>query len=234
MSAPPPPVGSAKIYMTPQLAKRRDGLAPSLLPDNVSPAGPSNGSVGAAISKCYETSSRFLKAEVRDLENEAEELKFIVDSINHFLKELVDERKQTTDLISMKFQPKGAVWACELNPSLGAPSYHIQVVCMAKGGGNNQANNQTTYMVDTMLVSKDPKTVGSTSLPGFREAKGCFDFTALQVRKAVVKCEFPDFPEGCKGRAFREVYQLNARVRFVTLRFVTFRFVSLRVSILYA
>jgi hypothetical protein len=27
-----------------------------------------------------------------------------------------------------------------------------------------------------------------------------------------VRLEFPEFPEGCKGRAFREVYQLNARV----------------------
>jgi hypothetical protein len=197
--------------MTPQLAKRRDGLAPSLLPENFSPAGPSNGSP-AALSKCYETSSRFLKPDVRDLENEAEELKFIVDSINRFLKELVDERKHTTDLVSLKFQPKGTIWACDLNDSLGAPSYQIQVVCMAKLGGNNQTN----YMIDTMLVSKDPKAVGSSTLPGFREAKGCFDFTALQVRKAVVRCEFVDFPEGCKGRAFREVYQLNARVRYVS------------------
>jgi hypothetical protein len=67
-------------------------------------------------------------------------------------------------------------------------------------------------MVDTCLVGKDSKSVASTSLPGFREAKGTFEMTALVVRKAVVKCEFPDFPEGCKGKAFREIYQLNARV----------------------
>jgi hypothetical protein len=34
----------------------------------------------------------------------------------------------------------------------------------------------------------------------------------LQVRKAIVKLEFPEFPEGCKGKPFRDVYQLNARV----------------------
>jgi calcium/calmodulin-dependent protein kinase I len=55
--------------------------------------------------------------------------------------------------------------------------------------------------------------LASTSLPGYKEAKACFDFTALQVRKGVVRCEFVEFPEGCKGSAFREVYQLNARVR---------------------
>ena len=216
MSDPPPPVGSAKIYMTPQLAKRRDGLAPSLLPEGFSSTTPSNGTNGslAAISKCYETSSRFLKPEIRELENEAEELKFISDSITRFLKDLVDERKHTTDLISLKFQPKGTVWACELNPSLRAPSYQINVVCMAKAGANN---SQTVYMVDSTLVSKDPKAVGSTTLSGFRDAKACFDFTALQVRKAVVRCEFADFPEGCKGRAFREVYQLNNEVRLSIL-----------------
>jgi hypothetical protein len=33
------------------------------------------------------------------------------------------------------------------------------------------------------------------------------------VRKAVVRLEFPDFPEGCKSAKFRSVYQLNERVR---------------------
>ena len=39
-----------------------------------------------------------------------------------------------------------------------------------------------------------------------------FEEFTLDIKKAVVKCEFPEFPEGCKGRPFREVYQLNARV----------------------
>ena len=34
----------------------------------------------------------------------------------------------------------------------------------------------------------------------------------LDVRKALVRVEFPVFPEGCKDKTFREVYQLNARV----------------------
>jgi len=36
---------------------------------------------------------------------------------------------------------------------------------------------------------------------------------ALDVRKALVRVEFPVFPEGCKDRTFREVYQLNARLK---------------------
>lgn len=207
MPAPPAPHGSGKIYMTPQLAKRRDGLAPSLLLENHSMSTPSP-QASSALCKSYQTSSRFLNHAIRDLENDSEELKFIVDSITHFLKDLVDDKKHTTDLVSLKFQPKGCTWSMELNPNLSAPSYFIQVVCLAKGAGNQG----TTYVVDTNLVTRDSKAVGSTSLPGFRDAKAALEFTALQVRKGVVKCEFPEFPEGCKGRAFREIYQLNARV----------------------
>ena len=37
---------------------------------------------------------------------------------------------------------------------------------------------------------------------------------ALDVKKALVRVEFPVFPEGCKDKTFWEVYQLNARVSF--------------------
>lgn len=40
-----------------------------------------------------------------------------------------------------------------------------------------------------------------------------FGDVALDVRKALVRVEFPVFPEGCKDRTFREVYQLNARLK---------------------
>ena len=207
--APPPPTGSAKIYMTPQLAKRRDGLAPFQLGDNhLSIVNSKHGTGHAAMTKSYQTNTRFLNSKVKDLDNDGEELKFITDSIHSFLRGIVDEKKKSTDLISLKFQPKGCCWTMELNPSVGAPNYMIQVVCLAKDGGNST----TTFVVDTCLVGKDSKSVASTSLPGFREAKATYEMTALTVRKAVVKCEFPTFPEGCRGRAFREIYQLNARV----------------------
>jgi hypothetical protein len=207
--APPAPNASGKIYMTPQLAKRRDGLCPSLLGDNhAGTIAPKPGVGNAAMIKSYQTNTRHLNPSIKDLENDSEELKYITDSIHSFLREIVDEKKQTTDLISLKFQPKGCTWTMELNPNHGAPNYVMQVVCLAKGAGNNT----TTYMVDTLLVGKDAKSIASTTLPGFREAKATFESVGLVVRKAVVKCEFPAFPEGCKGRAFREVYQLNARV----------------------
>ncbi|EJK71242.1 hypothetical protein THAOC_07338, partial [Thalassiosira oceanica] len=51
--------------------------------------------------------------------------------------------------------------------------------------------------------------------PGQWEAANlrAFDDVGLDLRKALVRIEFPVFPEGCGDRTFREVYQLNARVR---------------------
>ena len=42
-----------------------------------------------------------------------------------------------------------------------------------------------------------------------------FELIALDLKKALVRVEFPMFPEGCREKTFREVYQLNARVSFV-------------------
>merc|ERR1719343_675131 len=85
----------------------------------------------------------------------------------------------------------------------------ITVVCYANAGDGGV----TTFVLDTNLVGKPSDSVTSTTLPGFREAKGVLEFTALTVRKGVVRCEFPVFPEGLKGKTFREIYQLNARLK---------------------
>ena len=42
-----------------------------------------------------------------------------------------------------------------------------------------------------------------------------FELIALDVKKALVRVEFPIFPEGCREKTFRQVYQLNARVSVV-------------------
>eukprot|EP00429_Kryptoperidinium_foliaceum_P005017 CAMPEP_0176021132 /NCGR_PEP_ID=MMETSP0120_2-20121206/10254_1 /TAXON_ID=160619 /ORGANISM="Kryptoperidinium foliaceum, Strain CCMP 1326" /LENGTH=124 /DNA_ID=CAMNT_0017354241 /DNA_START=207 /DNA_END=577 /DNA_ORIENTATION=+ len=122
-SAPPPPHGSSKVYLTPQIekvAKRRNGLCPSLLGDKhmemvTAKGGPPN----AAAIKSYQTNTKYLNEDIRNLKNDGEELKFITDSINHFLKDCIDEKRQSTDLISMDFKPKGCIWNLELNSSIG-------------------------------------------------------------------------------------------------------------------
>lgn len=45
-----------------------------------------------------------------------------------------------------------------------------------------------------------------------------FELIALDLKKALVRVEFPLFPEGCREKTFREVYQLNARVSFLFVR----------------
>jgi hypothetical protein len=101
-----------------------------------------------------------------------------------------------------------------ISPSVGGGahhSYYMEINCAARSlpGANNTAYEVTANLVPKMK-NTDPK---SPNLKGFKEAKTAFDFLVLQVRKTVVKLEFPEFPEGCKGRPFREIYQLNARVR---------------------
>jgi hypothetical protein len=191
--------------MTPQLQKRRDGLAPSLL--ELAAREPQDPKT--SLIKSYQTCSKYLASSVINCVNvdDSQELQKIVDSIATTLEELVDRDSGTKDLASMKFQATGCMWALEFNPSLRASSHMLEVVCSACEEGANQGN---AYIVDSSLVCKDEGASQSTT--GFKEAKASFDYVALQVRKAVVRCEFPDFPEGCKGIPFRDVYQLNARV----------------------
>jgi hypothetical protein len=206
---------SGDFFTTPQMEKRQDGLCPSLLSEDYSSANDAQAGNGrtsivdvAPMTTSYETNTQYLNASVRDAEDTSFEVEFICDSITSFLKELVDEETQSTTLVSLNFEPKGCIWVMDLNPSLGATNYQIQVVCLARG----TEENKTTFVVDTHLFDKAAESIAPTTLK-CAEAKAVFETTALVVRKAVVKCEFPDFSEGCQGRAFKEVYKLNKKVR---------------------
>ena len=204
MAAPGPPAGTPQLYMTPQISKRKDGLCPSLLDLNdptraIKPPG--------GLNKPYRTNSRLL-LQLRAQGDEAVETKGIAESINKALAGVV---KPKEDIVSLDFQPQGTVWTMEFSSSLNDAdrNYRLEVVLFA-----NEIHGVVNYVADVMLVPKvevDPNPL-APPLNGYREAKEVFDSVALTVRKAVVRLEFPEFPEGCKGRAFREVYQLNARV----------------------
>mmetsp|Transcript_3226 Transcript_3226/g.5291 ORF Transcript_3226/g.5291 Transcript_3226/m.5291 type:complete len:540 (-) Transcript_3226:171-1790(-) len=205
MSSVPPPPATPQVYMTPQLQKRRDGLAPSLL--ELAAREPQDPKT--SLIKSYQTCSKYLKTSVTTCVNvdDSQELQKIVDSMATTLEELVDRGGGTKDLCAMKFQASGCMWTLEFNPTLRAGNHTLEVVCSACEGETSSQGN--TYIVDTSLVCKDNKEGGA----GFKEAKATFDYVALQVRKSVVRCEFPDFPEGCKGTPFRDIYQLNARLK---------------------
>ena len=196
-AAPGAPVGTPALYLTPQLEKRKDGLAPTYFDVNKEVD-----SSKTSMTKAYRTSSKYLNK----CDGIEHELQRIIDSITETLEGMVDSSGKK-DLAKMTFEPTGCTWTLQFNPNLRAEAFEMDVLCSCCP----EDSENVAYVVETTLVPKGRSSAGEKD-PGFKEAKACFDFCVLQVRKAVVKCEFPDFPEGCKGKPFRDVYQLNARV----------------------
>jgi hypothetical protein len=161
----------------------------------------------------YRTNSTFLNRSVQRLKDDSLELEFITNSITEFLRNLGMNDGNVT---GMEFFAQGCTWVLELSDKLGTSNYQIHVSCFARRETDTET---TTFIVATSLFDKEDKSLASSSLPGFKEAKETFDRTALAVRKAVVKCEFPRFPEGLKvipsnreAKLFKEVYKLTAMV----------------------
>jgi len=215
MEAPPPPPGSdtPKLYMTPHLQKRKDGLCPSLFLE-YSTAKPLKEKPGF-VHKPYQTNSALLLQikEKKGYPREMMELQTLIETVNRSLKTMVAESAASDQklMAGLRFKPEGCIWKMEFDPSLGAENtYRMEVICQANGG----PNGNTTYYVDSVMIPKIPVDPNPLAPPleGFKAAKAAFDRVALIVRMAIVRLEFPEFPEGCKGKQFREVYQLNARV----------------------
>lgn len=206
--APAPP--SPKLYMTPHLQKRKDGLFPSLCDFSRGNSSKGVKRNPGGINKPYRTNLDLLlqiKASTHE-EREGLALAKIVESIHEALDELVGPDH---DIVSKVFNATGCEWSLEFNSSLNEAdaNYGLEVILFC-----NEVEGVTNYVCDCLLVPKgivDPNPL-APPLNGYREAKQVFEVLSLSVRKAIVKFEFPDFPEGCQGRPFREVYQLNARV----------------------
>ena len=45
------------------------------------------------------------------------------------------------------------------------------------------------------------------------DIKNAMEWVSYGIRRSMARSMFPKFPEGCQGRPFREVYQLNKKVR---------------------
>jgi hypothetical protein len=210
--AAPPPKSTPKVYMTPHLAKRKDGLCPSLL-QNHSSAKPVKDKPGHTY-KPYQTNSKLL-LQIKDRDGvprEVNELQTLIDVVNKSLKAHIALESDPT-VEGLKFKPEGCVWKMEFHSSFeeACDDYRMEVICSA----NESEQEGTIYVIDCIMIPKkavDPSPL-VPPLPGFKDAKIAYDKVMFSVRKAVVRLEFPDFPEGCKGKAFKEVYQLNARVR---------------------
>jgi hypothetical protein len=206
---PGPPSATPHLYMTPQLAKRKDGLCMSMLGPSSSIEKPGH------VTKPYQTNSSLLIQikENEGMSRETSEIHTIIENISKSLKSIA---KPEHGINSISFNPEGCVWKLELADPNTTKTYKMQVICSAR----KSSDSLTVYVADTILIPKvavDPDPLAPEP-KGFKEAKTIFDMVALKVRKAVVRIEFPEFPEGCKGRPFREVYQLNARVRWFFCR----------------
>ena len=74
------------------------------------------------------------------------------------------------------------------------------------GGGVFSPSNKDNICTSQQFVAPGPWEKANLK---------AFELIALDVKKALVRVEFPMFPEGCRDKTFREVYQLNARVSVV-------------------
>lgn len=214
-TAPSPPKSGGgstpKLYMTPHFQKRKDGLCPSFLDLSKNLANGAKSNPGG-MNKPYRTNSTLL-LQIQDMDGKTKverEVPILVESIKEAIDEVISAEEQ--EIVSSNFIPQGCEFQLELNPKLNDAdkNYRIEVILFA-----NEVNGIMNYVIDTLLITKgepDPNPLAAP-LKGYREAKQAFELVSLKVRKAVVRHEFPEFPEGCKGRAFREVYQLNARLK---------------------
>ncbi|GKY96532.1 hypothetical protein MPSEU_000612800 [Mayamaea pseudoterrestris] len=211
MSDTPAPPRSPTLYMTPQLQKRKDGLFPSFCDFSRGNSSKGIKKNPGGINKPYRTNLDLLlqiKGESPELKEELALTK-LVESIQDAIDEIVGPDQ---DVVSKDFNAAGCEWRLEFNPALNDAdkNYALEVILFC-----NKLEGVTNFVCDCLLVPKGPVDPNPLAAPlkGYREGKQTFELLSLIVRKAIVKFEFPDFPEGCQGRPFREVYQLNARLK---------------------
>ena len=88
------------------------------------------------------------------------------------------------------------------------------------GSGPPQANNvrhAKTYAVDLSVVDDSPDhPISRWSSQEASENRGymknAMEWVSFAIRRSMARSMFPQFPEGCQGKPFREVYQLNKKV----------------------
>lgn len=199
-------LSSDEFYLNPEIDAREDGLCPTKLPDNYT---------GSLVEMeeliiSYQTNSSLLTREIRDKKDASAELEFLCESISKYVLENVDEEEQKSALISLDFEIEGCIWKMDLNPNLAVPDLQVHVTLLAKDGGDKGTIWVTeSYLVD---MKNGDAIMTKSEVQKYPTGKAALEQTAMVIRKAVIKCEFPEFPEGGKDRHFKEVYKLNAKV----------------------
>ena len=90
-----------------------------------------------------------------------------------------------------------------------------------RGHSQPQANNvrhAKTYAVDLSVVDDSPdypinRWSSQEASENRSYMKNAMEWVSFAIRRSMARSMFPQFPEGCQGKPFREVYQLNKKVR---------------------
>jgi len=90
----------------------------------------------------------------------------------------------------------------------------------SNGSLSREEENNLSLSSSTSIFTRDIYTTSTTLTNptiGIYEKLNIKVYTniGLDIRKSLVRIEFPSFSEGCQDKTFREVYQLNARVSCV-------------------
>lgn len=198
---------SEALFSNPQIDARDDGLCPTKLPDDYTESAIYLSDV--FIVAC-QTNSKLLKTKVKGALDASAELEVLCKSISKGIMEQVDEDEKKSALISLDFLSEGCVWIMDVSPQLGT-GLQLQVKLSAR----RDEELGIVWVAHTCLVDTTAKNclpLSKTQLQRLVPPKVVLELMGLVIRKAILRCEFPDFPEGCKGRPFKEVYKLNAKV----------------------
>jgi hypothetical protein len=82
----------------------------------------------------------------------------------------------------------------------------------------NNVRHAKTYAVDLSVVDDSPdhpisRWSSQEASENRSYMKNAMEWVSFAIRRSMARSMFPQFPEGCQGKPFREVYQLNKKVR---------------------
>jgi len=80
------------------------------------------------------------------------------------------------------------------------------------GAGGTARPRAKTYAVELSVI--DDSVHHLRNAADHRDnVKNSVEWISYGIRRSMARSMFPQFPEGCRGRPFREIYQLNKKVR---------------------
>lgn len=144
-----------------------------------------------------------------------EELERLVHSVSQALVDSKSSYGSKGDvrykIMDVEFDPDGCNWTATVIPNDIDETFTIKLGCSEVIEDSDPEEN----LSDSKEFKRHYEVTMSRSSVRFDpgKAKEIFQLISLDVRKSIVRLDLPEFPEGCKGKVFREIYQLNARLK---------------------